>query len=172
MQSEREIAGLTGMKKTAGSGCGLIQKGDVGDTYWHIEDKSTRNRAIQLKRAWLEKARDQSQKAGKKYWAVSLTFTTRFHKWLGPTRFFLVACPLTELSKNQMVISGQRSITVGPQNLVHSVDTLADMLSILWLVDGSPPISVRVFDEAEFVVLLKELRHNKANDNRRPDETD
>jgi hypothetical protein len=90
MNSEREIAGLTGMTQTAGSGCGIIQKGDVGNALWHIEDKSSRKEGMSVNSAWFLKAEKQAKETNKKYWAVALTFVQRHGDYMGPMRFFVV----------------------------------------------------------------------------------
>jgi hypothetical protein len=148
MNSEREIAGLTGMEQTSGSGCGIIQKGDVGNSLWHIEDKSSRKESMSIQSAWIVKAIKQAKDTNKKHWAVALTFVQRHGDYMGPMRFFVI--PET------YELPGDSSLT----RTAGSFKIHAKALD-RWTRKGHrlhlsfPKISVDIVSESDFLELIK-----------------
>lgn len=77
-KNEKLAAAVTGLKPTAGSGCGLIEKGDLGSgSPIHLEAKSTRLDRISIPVAWIDKAVRQMQDYDKKAWILQVAFMER-----------------------------------------------------------------------------------------------
>lgn len=72
-KSEERVEQRTGLKRSPGSGCGKIFKGDNGNEKWHYEDKSTRQNPVKIDRRWWEKAQYQATKSGKVYTALGIS---------------------------------------------------------------------------------------------------
>lgn len=72
---------MTGLAITAGSGCGLIEKGDLGSgSCIHLEAKCTRTNLMTVQLAWIQKAAQQARDYDKKFWMLQLAFSARHAK--------------------------------------------------------------------------------------------
>jgi|SRR6516162_1670928 hypothetical protein len=75
IRSEKRLAARLG-KRVPGSGCGYSgRKGDIDAGDVLVEAKSTENRSISLKHAWLAKIAREALNAGKRP-ALTLSFVT------------------------------------------------------------------------------------------------
>lgn len=76
-ENEKIAERVTGLKRTRGSGCGWIEKGDLGsDSLIHLEAKSTSKDRIAIKQSWIDKAKRQAFDYGKE-WFLQIAFMTR-----------------------------------------------------------------------------------------------
>ncbi len=73
---ESEVASKLGARKTAGSGCGPFQYGDMFGDGWHFEAKSSSKQSIQVREKWLGKLRRQSKIHNRAHIALLLRFYT------------------------------------------------------------------------------------------------
>lgn len=67
------------MAQTRGSGCGLLEKGDLGaDSPIHVEAKSTTTDTLRVYWSWWDKALSQAAPRNKKIILLQLAFMQRF----------------------------------------------------------------------------------------------
>lgn len=71
---------VTGLAKTAGSGCGLIEKGDLGNEHVLLEAKSTDAASIRVSRNWWRKAKQQAREKNKAFHMLQIAFMVRHVK--------------------------------------------------------------------------------------------
>lgn len=70
---------VTGLAQTRGSGCGLLEKGDLGaDSPIHVEAKSTTTKVLRVYWSWWYKAMAQAAPRNKKIVLLQLAFMQRF----------------------------------------------------------------------------------------------
>lgn len=89
-KNEDIAARVTGINKTAGSGCGLIEKGDLADKHILVEAKSTDQEIMRIELRWWEKAKRQASEKGKLFHLLQIAFMNRkvpvntmpFVRWL------------------------------------------------------------------------------------------
>lgn len=67
------------MAQTRGSGCGLLEKGDLGaDSPIHVEAKSTTTDTLRMYWSWWDKALSQAAPRNKKIILLQLAFMQRY----------------------------------------------------------------------------------------------
>ena len=68
-----------GLKQTHGSGCGLIEKGDLGSgSIFHVEAKATKTKVLRVDSDWWRKAVVQADRYAKRVVLLQLAFMTRY----------------------------------------------------------------------------------------------
>jgi len=78
-QNEKLASEVTGLAQTRGSGCGLLEKGDLGaDSPIHVEAKSTTTDTLRVYWSWWDKALSQAAPRNKKIILLQLAFMRRY----------------------------------------------------------------------------------------------
>lgn len=118
-ENEKIASRVTGLKKTRGSGCGLLEKGDLGSSKIHLEAKATRTSTLRVQADWWRKAESQARERGKPVVLLQLAFMQRCAdskvphlRWVAMLRstFTAIWGPLLDLYQGQRV--GRRQIRI------------------------------------------------------------